>query len=403
MRTFYVVDPNLMDLKGHYFEYARSLIAPVADRGYRYLALGHKKADDVVRSAIPFVPAFSRTIWETFPAVEALPSVGHDASHFISNAYVYSVLRSHLPSRMLGSDAIVLGHMIRPQQLLGWAWWYRQLPAAERPRLVLVFRYAAEWFEGNRFAAAAFRALRAADVDGRLLMATDSDRLSADYGRLVDQEMGVLPIPHTNLYEFGTDQRSSRGELHLVSLGNARDEKGILEILRAIMQLHERGILAGLRFTVQINDIYAPTTQTEIVEVIAAIKALRLTNVRFIDAPLSTMDYYAVLDAADVVLLPYWSSIYRSRTSGVFAEALGAGKVAIVSEDTWMGDQVVAYGGGVLCQDRDVRALVGAINEVRRGFPAYAAAAVEGRTKWLATHNPESFVAACFAGVGVPA
>src|SRR3989344_6122135 len=39
---------------------------------------------------------------------------------------------------------------------------------------------------------------------------------------------------------------------------------------------------------------------------------------------------------ADIILLPYDPSIYRSGTSGVFVEAIIAGKIPVVKEGSWL-------------------------------------------------------------------
>jgi glycosyltransferase involved in cell wall biosynthesis len=395
MRTFYLVDPNLRDLTGHYFEYARSLADPVKRSGFEFVALGHKGADEVIANAFPFKPVFSRTIWDTFPTIGALPGVGPEADQLISNVSFYASLRLALPGHSVGTDSVVLAHMIRPHQLMGWSWWYRSLSAAYRPRLILLFRYIPEWFVGSALARDAFRALEQAGHEGRVLLATDSARLAEDYERLLGQRMRVLPIPHTNHHDLivAADGPGGERQTHFVSLGNARDEKGILEILYAIRALKQRGALDDLRFTLQVNDLYAPNTREEIVSTIDELKRLESAQLRFIDAPLSSDDYYELLGSADVVMLPYWQSIYRSRTSGILAEALGAGKIVIVTDDTWMGDQVTKYGAGVLCRDRDVSNLADAITRIHLDRASFIARAVGAQGAWLATHNPAKFVA----------
>ena len=46
-----------------------------------------------------------------------------------------------------------------------------------------------------------------------------------------------------------------------------------------------------------------------------------------------------MLRAADVLLMPYRVDTYKERTSGVFCEALSAGKPVIVSQGSLMGLQ----------------------------------------------------------------
>src|SRR5690348_3280914 len=110
--TFFLVDPNLRDLTGHYFEYARSLVQPVERLGYLYVALGHRQADPVVARSIPFEGVFTRTIWDTFPTVGALPRIGRDAEELLSNISFYASLRVALPADRVDTGCAVLAHMI---------------------------------------------------------------------------------------------------------------------------------------------------------------------------------------------------------------------------------------------------------------------------------------------------
>lgn len=67
----------------------------------------------------------------------------------------------------------------------------------------------------------------------------------------------------------------------------------------------------------------------------------------FLDDKLTSEAYGAVLNRADAVLAPYWCQVYVSRTSGIVAEALAVGKPMIVTEDTWLSDQIAGKACGL--------------------------------------------------------
>lgn len=391
-----VVDPNLRDRLGHHFEYDYSLLEPVLRRGYEFLVLGHRQVEKAIASAMPVEGVFPHDIWERFPGLARIPGgVGHKLDILLSNLRFFRVLCSRLPSRTVTADWVVFGHMITLHQLLGWAWWFRSLSPRNLPRLVLLFRYSAEWFANSRFAAHAFRLLEGAHAPDRVCLGSDSERLAREYARFTRLPFQVFPIPHTT-HQVGpgefASQSLARRPMCLVSVGNARDEKGFLEILQAIVQLHNSGQLQRFKFILQSNDLYAPNTATEILSTIAEIKKLKLDNVRFIDEVLSTEAYYGLLREADVVLLPYWRSIYASRTSGIFVEALAAGRTVIVTEDTWMSDQLRDYGSGAVCRDHDPHDLVRAVLNIEARFPEYSERARLTRDAWLERHNPEALI-----------
>ena len=177
------------------------------------------------------------------------------------------------------------------------------------------------------------------------------------------------------------------GPLRVVSLGNARDEKGLLELFDAARILDLRGDADDLQIVLQAND---PNAQ--IVQIVERFAADPPSNVRLIRDALSTDDYNALLASADIVATPYWRSIYEARTSGVFLEAVAAGKPVICTADTWMSDELGRAGAGLIVPDGDPVALAIALVEARDRFTELAAKAEADRPKWRAFHNGERLV-----------
>jgi glycosyltransferase involved in cell wall biosynthesis len=270
--------------------------------------------------------------------------------------------------------------------LLALAQFVRDQPAHGPLDVILLLRYQPDFYD-NPLCARAFRTLeRAAAAGRRVRLASDSARLSRELGRLTHLAIEVMPIPHTSA-EAAPPARPPGAPLRFVSLGNARDEKGYVEILDAIRLLRASGELDGLEFVLQSNDA-TPDVQ-------AAIDAFSLecpANVTLLRESLSPEQYTAQLMAADAVLVPYWREIYRDRTSGVFLESLAAGKVVVATSDTWMSDELERYGAGVLVDDHDPGAIAAAIRTVRRDRVRLAERAAAGRAACLARHSPAALV-----------
>jgi len=79
--------------------------------------------------------------------------------------------------------------------------------------------------------------------------------------------------------------------------------------------------------------------------------------VHLLDDNLPAAEYAGWLEAADLVLLPYDALAYGNRTSGVFVEAIVAGKPAAVTAGTWMASEAVACGASSLVVDWNRRDL----------------------------------------------
>jgi glycosyltransferase involved in cell wall biosynthesis len=100
--------------------------------------------------------------------------------------------------------------------------------------------------------------------------------------------------------------------------------------------------------------------------------------------------YFQCLGAADGVLIPYVGSIYRRRSSGILAEALAAGKPAVVPESTWMALQVGPRRGVTFA---DPRYLAEAIAQLVDRFDPLSGAAKDFAPAWRSRHSPDALVA----------
>jgi glycosyltransferase involved in cell wall biosynthesis len=66
---------------------------------------------------------------------------------------------------------------------------------------------------------------------------------------------------------------------------------------------------------------------------------------------LGAEDYAHWLNRCRVILLPYDALAYRERTSGIFTEAIIAGRLPLVTEGTWMAGELERYDLGGLILD----------------------------------------------------
>jgi glycosyltransferase involved in cell wall biosynthesis len=277
--------------------------------------------------------------------------------------------------------------MVHGLQVLGWAWFASRFAGAEAPRIVLMLRFQSDWY-ADPIAQRGFRKLEKIAGNGRIRIVTDSARLVEDYASVTSLPIDVVPIPHMRT-PVGPHTWPSRAKggvqpLRFVSLGNARDEKGIVEIMQAIELLQSRTAAADFEFVLHTYSPYPDDMAAKI----GAFTAKRFPNVVTVDRSLTAVEYTELLYKADVVLLPYWREIYRARTSGILIEAIAAGKAAIVTEDTWMSDQLARYGAGEVCPNRNPSALAEIIRKVGRSFPAYFEKAQRTRETCAAEHNP---------------
>lgn len=81
-----------------------------------------------------------------------------------------------------------------------------------------------------------------------------------------------------------------------------------------------------------------------------------------IEGDLTDDEYVTMIGDADIVLLPYRSAVFRTRTSGVFLDAVAAGKPVVATRATWAGDLIERFAIGTTYADGDVDELLDAVN-----------------------------------------
>lgn len=161
----------------------------------------------------------------------------------------------------------------------------------------------------------------------RVAYLTDTQALAASTGRCLRRAVSVLPIPHT---EFGAGEMPGGHDDRVVCWwpGPPRVEKG----LRIIQRLTQ-----------------SPDASLPRLCLMAAASAGLMNQaggmeLRALPDPLSRSDYVKAMTDATVVLLPYDGEAYAERSSGIFVEAIVAGKIVLTSQGSWMSQELERHG-----------------------------------------------------------
>src|SRR4030095_16329334 len=131
------------------------------------------------------------------------------------------------------------------------------------------------------------------------------------------------------------------GPLVVSFLAGARPERGTAFIPDAVKQCAPLGV----RFLIQATDTlhWGPA--------LALLKPLSdRPEVRFHEGMLPREGYSDWI-AQSVVLLPYDAARYQSRSSGVYLEARCFGVPVIVAAGTWMAEEVLRLGNGLVFEE----------------------------------------------------
>jgi len=235
--------------------------------------------------------------------------------------------------------------------------------------IILLFRYPKHFIPNRINNKIACRMLEQAFLKGNVRGATDSSLLAKEYAKFLAVPLIEYPIPH--LPSFEVRQKEAAYPLCCISLGNARAEKGILEIFEAIRILKQKNEAQNFIFKLQVND-----PDSESADAVEKFIAEQHDNVELFTDALPPDVYENLLAQADIVLAPYWSDVYAARTSGVFLEAVAAGKPIITTKNSWMAHETEKLGGATtLVPSRNPEAIAQALNSIVENHEAHEAMA----------------------------
>ncbi len=212
--------------------------------------------------------------------------------------------------------------------------------AARRLRWRLMLRYAPHAGSVRRDMARITRRLAARrDVDLRFF--SDTEQLCRMYQALCATPFSLLPIPVD--LDLPAVERSST-ELVIGYFGDARDEKGFDLLPSVIRRVREKAPDGrSIRFVVQTN---LNTSEGDPGARAARLELMGLggADLDLVEGPLAPEAYQSLLRTANIMILPYESSAYAERSSGVLMEALMAGAPCVVTSGGWMASMIQAGG-----------------------------------------------------------
>jgi glycosyltransferase involved in cell wall biosynthesis len=384
-----------MNMAGHYYEYARVLFEEAQQRGDNFFAIGHINAAMNDMNELPVSPVFRHTFGHTYIKYPILRL----ADPLAGNYFFYKDLCKAVNHRIT-ENSILFMTTVTHQHLLAWALWAVHRSLAKNSRVVLLFRRnlfdmtAQQWNPETFWMRIGFKLLEKTGGRNLFQIATDTHRLAKEYGSLTRLPIHIFPIPHT-LFKLNSDRKGDKepflkdpNKIKLVSLGDARMEKGFPELVDAVVSLKNELEAGYFEVVLQCNingmDIKAINARKKL-------EKMQLSGVTLITDSLSSEDYYGLLKKSDCLLIPYRKNEYYSRSSGIFAEAVAAGKPVITTADTWMGSQIQeGKGSGILIRSSNTVDLINAIKTMVSDYTRYKNMAERSRESWLDFHSPHS-------------
>ena len=164
---------------------------------------------------------------------------------------------------------------------------------------------------------------------------TDSQLLTNEYYKISNLNFITFPIPHTPKYT--SDISSINKSFRVTALGDLRIEKGIRIIIQAIHKFNSEktNIVFPIDFYLQCN--YHMSFADKYKFILNDLETIRcFNNVKLIENSINSYEYNNLLNSSDIIILPYDTNEYSSKTSGIFVESIAQGIPVIVTKRTWM-------------------------------------------------------------------
>ncbi len=225
----------------------------------------------------------------------------------------------------------------------------RWMPEKVLPQLHLLFRtnvfsgYTHDYrnqLEQHLPYRAAFKWLFASDYNAQIYCYTDTPQLSQQYKVLSDEWFEPLPVPVPWDIE-DQDEKSVKKPLTIAYVGDVRDEKGYQFYPQLVDHLWDDYIKTGdVKFKLQSNFADNLDVSRESAVAQSILKGYDKKYVEHVQGPLSSDGYKDLIENSDIILLTYYPPHYMARSSGIFIEAMKAGKPVIMPAKTWMADLV---------------------------------------------------------------
>lgn len=321
-----LLDPGLLNRHGHHFHTDHALFLEFQRRGFEVEVFGNRDVEPEIRTEIAVRPVFRAT---AYPSRDGASDREHAEDLISFNRLVEEDLRQTKID--VESKDLIVVPTARDIHLSGMWHWYHSL-AEPRPIIALRVLFA-PWFrvredERESAIATSVKQLEAWVALPRTVLIAESEPLASYFSNLIGKPLQSLPMPLTCSSHQNGIRPVNRRPVRLLFLGEARREKGfhlLADTLARVLRSYP-----NISLTAQTSCLF-DVDHTDI----DRLRSLPI-GVETVDQPLSHNDYQSLLQASDLVLVPYDPDAYRLRTSSIFLEAVCGGKPVLTTADTWM-------------------------------------------------------------------
>jgi len=394
MRVLYF-DAALTDQLGHFANECRFFVEALRSKSVETVVFGNRAIEPGLAAELGAHPHF-----RYHP--NSAPSTDPICGWLLSFNEVARATLEDL-SRISGvsSKDIILYDCAKPAQIMGLVQWVqRAFEPTSSPKVLITLG----WPPGLAGAASGGASTNWQLRDGTAMLyryacahieppfqqvfrfACPDATMSDAYGALLGRPVSVLPNPH----RATTGRRSRKGvrEPCIAFLGEQRPNKGY----GMVPQISEKLLSSGRRLRILVqNSWQLMHEQNEVLKRMASADSRLSLHIVTVDAG----HWNALLDACDLIVLPYDQDTYSSVTSGIAAEAIANAIPQAVPARTCMARLLKDYGSpGVVFERSEVEPIVSAVLDALGDMDQFAERALAAASRWETENSPAQLVKA---------
>jgi hypothetical protein len=400
--TVYLIDPFLIDYSGHCFNYLAVVETVLKKRGISTVLVGNEICSKELKDygvmayfksaalknikykfKYDFLSALFRNPWRRKTTRAEINEFTVDIDDVVKLAGV-------------APEDIIFINSLRPWQFLALTVWLSSVEPSRRPRVVAVLHFTSSLsnYSGKIFSqqySEAFE-LAAPLIESRhLSVLADTKELISEFSGLGASRVELAPIPvflpevQAGQFDYDLFPSQSHRPLTISFVGQTRNDKGFHLLPDICLGISDKIASGAVQFRIQLSNSKFKRNDQVVIDKLRQYRAV------IIDRPLNQHEYYDFLKSSDIILLPYTGAPYQSQSSGIFAEALALGKVMVVSERTWMSQQLSALG---IDKDHYFRHEDSIFHDLLYSIDNYAEVATTFRSasvKWNMSNDNEKF------------
>jgi glycosyltransferase involved in cell wall biosynthesis len=400
MARVLIVEENLASVGGgHFWDFARDLMAAAKSSGHEFTAAAHITAEDALRveGVYPILSHGRRF------RVRGKWGNGCNAVDFVVNNYhCYRQILRHLKTHG-PVDCLFFPTACHYSVFAAWAllrfhprlvhkaviffvqqptWWPAGAASPQPEKIAPILRFA-------------LRLLRPLLLEKRAVLATETPVAQEEYRAMTGLDVHLWGHP----VEVPVRAAKARTDKTLFSsFGWARHEKGSDILAAAIERCLRDPRFDHCEFFLQWGrgrDFKLPDGSLQTLS--PEIRGHQ--RVRVIDGPLNREDYLELFEQTDAVVLPYRHTSYYGRLSRVSIEAVAAGIPMIASPGTHAAHIVAEQGAGVTMPGLSAAELVESMARFLEAREEIAEMAIQRSPSARLIHSPDVFVRDLLASI----